>query len=157
MIAKGLTSVKSSKEQPEVLAKRARELESRLSQWHSNMPSSLRAELPLAVSFQSSERRQYHLIYIHFAYYGSIIAIHSVFAHPWYLSTRGHNQGPEVKEQVHASTNAVVQASRQIVLATKHIDVRGPWPAWLAPTAICIRVHRLTDQVNFLLSAVGVD
>ena len=128
-VAKDLTSVKSSKEPADLLAQRIRELESRLVAWRDGIPIALRPGIPFLYS-SSSKTHIYHTIYLHFAYYGSLVAIHSIFAYPWYLSTYGRNQGPAFREQVTASTKSVVEASRQIVLATKHIDVRGPWPAW---------------------------
>ncbi|KAF2186192.1 hypothetical protein K469DRAFT_687197 [Zopfia rhizophila CBS 207.26] len=130
-VAKGLTSVKSSKEPHSVLAQRVRELEIGLSEWRENMPSALRPGTPFEFSPPSPLTHSYRLIYLHFAYYGTMVAIHSIFAYPWYLSTYGRNQGPAFKEQVAASTKAIVEASRQIVLATKYIDARGSWPAWL--------------------------
>ncbi|KAJ8117753.1 hypothetical protein OPT61_g1124 [Boeremia exigua] len=129
-IARNLTSAKSSKTQPDILAQRARKLESELSVWLDSLPTDLRPGVPFRPNTDSGPSL-YHALYLHFAYYGSLVAIHSIFAYPWYFSTRWVSEGQIVNQQVSTSTTTLIEASRQIVLAVKYIDVRRPWPAWL--------------------------
>ncbi|OAL50323.1 hypothetical protein IQ07DRAFT_587004 [Pyrenochaeta sp. DS3sAY3a] len=129
-IARNLTSVKSSRTQPDILAQRARKLEAELSVWFDSLPTDLRPGVPFSPATASGPSL-YHALYLHFAYYGSLVAIHSIFAYPWYFSTRWVSEGQIVNQQVSTSTTTLIEASRQIVLAVKYIDARRPWPAWL--------------------------
>ncbi|KAH7351463.1 fungal-specific transcription factor domain-containing protein [Pyrenochaeta sp. MPI-SDFR-AT-0127] len=129
-IAKDLTSVKSSKDHPTVLAQRAQGLECRLNLWRDSIPSDLQPGIPLSPTTIASPSL-YPVLYLHFAYYGSLVAIHSIFVYPWYSSTNWVETSHSSKERIPISTTTLVEASRQIILAVKYIDVRRPWPAWL--------------------------
>jgi hypothetical protein len=129
-IARGLSSVKASKQPPEVIIGKAHELDQRLRDWKDSIPPHLRPELPFTFAYLPPGTHLYHIIYLHFAYYGSLIAIHSVFTYPWNISAFTQNPTPAIRDQISASTQIVVDASRKIILATKYIDVNGSWPTW---------------------------
>jgi hypothetical protein len=70
-------------------------------------------------------------MYLHFAYYGSLIAIHSVFTYPWSLASFGPEWNLTVAGQVNLSSNIVAEASRNIALITRDInDVNPASPGW---------------------------
>ncbi|OCL02150.1 hypothetical protein AOQ84DRAFT_349537 [Glonium stellatum] len=130
-IAKELSSVKASKQPPEVIIEKAHELDQRLRDWKDNIPPHLKPELPFRFAYLLPGTHLYHIVYLHFAYYGSLIAIHSVFTYPWNSSGFTRNPTSAIRDQISASTQIVVDASRKIILATKFIDVNGSWPTWL--------------------------
>ncbi|KAH7077568.1 fungal-specific transcription factor domain-containing protein [Paraphoma chrysanthemicola] len=126
-IAKDLTSVRSSKDHPTVLAQRAQDLERHLNSWRDSIPSDIQPGIPLHQNISNPSLA----LYLHFAYYGSLVAIHSIFVYPWSSSKIWDEASPASRRQIPISTKSLVEASRQIVLAVKHIDSRKPWPAWL--------------------------
>ncbi|KIW06082.1 uncharacterized protein PV09_03253 [Verruconis gallopava] len=117
-IAKDLTSAKSSKQSPDLLAQRAQELEKQLKEWRESIPASI-PSLKSANSTMIPGGNSYHAIYLHFAYFGSLVAIHSIFAYPWYYFAYSDRQSSSLKDQVSTSAKAVMEASREIVLATR--------------------------------------
>lgn len=121
--------MKSSREPVDVLIQRARKLESELHMWRQSLPTDLQPGVPFRSTIASSPS-PHQALYLHYAYHGSLIAIHSIFAYPWYSPTLASSKGESFHRQVADSTKALVEASRQIVLAVKYVDVRKPWPAW---------------------------
>ncbi|KAF2811865.1 uncharacterized protein BDZ99DRAFT_560399 [Mytilinidion resinicola] len=130
-IARELCSVKASKQTPDVIIQKAHEVERRLREWKDSIPPHLRPDLPFNQAYLPPGTHLYHIIYLHFAFYGSLIAIHSVFTYPWNVNGFTRNPTPAVREQINTSTQTVVDASRKIILATKYIDANGSWPTWL--------------------------
>lgn len=71
-------------------------------------------------------------MYIRYAYFGSVMAIHSIFTYPWNSSVFGTDQTPALRNQISRSTNVVVEAARSIILDTKYIDIDASSPIWYA-------------------------
>jgi hypothetical protein len=74
----------------------------------------------------------YHLLYQLYAYYGSLIAIHSVLVHPWnaMVFKVDLSQKLELRKHVAHSTNIVVDASRKMIQNLRHINISPSTPKW---------------------------
>lgn len=127
-VSKDLTSIKASQNSAEELARRAQKLEARLNAWYEQIDPGLKPQSLHLNKARSSGICGNHGIYLQFSYYGTLIAIHSIFAYPWNrMGGDDSNVSPEQKER---SMNTMVDASRRIVLATKSISSQVPSPAW---------------------------
>jgi hypothetical protein len=116
-----------------------------IQQWRESLPPSLQPvelvklnELPQGVHL-------YHVMYIRYAYFGSVMAIHSIFTYPWNSAVFGTDQTPALHNQISLSTNIVIEAARSIILDTKYIDIDASSPIWYVfksnPTRLKLLVY----------------
>ena len=81
--------------------------------------------MPPNVHFQN-------VVYHHYAYYGSIVAIHSILVHPW-NSTALKIEAYEHEElagMVANSMQVYVNATRKFVQYLPQLDVNALMPKW---------------------------
>jgi hypothetical protein len=73
-----------------------------------------------------------HLMYLHLSYYGNMAAIHSVLGYPWNLNDvqLSDQDDTVVKSQMEASSDALAEASRNIILITRSISLDAVAPVW---------------------------
>ena len=121
-----LTTAKARRRKPSKTIQTVNELDRRLRSWYETIPEALR------IPSSSAPRglQVSNLNYLHLAYFGSLAAIHSIFAYPWNLT--GMNIGAEVDftAQVDTSTQALAEVSRRIILTTRHLQISAAAPAW---------------------------
>jgi hypothetical protein len=103
-----------------------------LEEWRSQLPiylqpGTLRNPLRL-----SNAKNNINFTYIHFAYYGSLTAIHTVFTYPWITAMFEPDPAPAIREQISISTSIVAEAARNVILTTRYIDMDAASPAWLS-------------------------
>ncbi|EXJ56176.1 hypothetical protein A1O7_09107 [Cladophialophora yegresii CBS 114405] len=109
-------------------------LEHRLRGWHDSLPSKLRTGADYSDSPKDMDI--VHVLYHHFAFWGTLITIHSILVHPWnvpkiqtkpieLLDFRRHSQN---------STRKVVEASRAMIRALSHVSIDICSPKWLVFT-----------------------
>ena len=88
-----------------------------LKAWRCNTPTPFKTRLD-------------YLMYLHDAYHGSLMSIHTIFSYPWVSAIFGDENNPTFCAQVLSSTNALAEAARNIILSTKFIDIDGASPHW---------------------------
>ena len=76
----------------------------------------------------------YYIMYIRYAYFGSVMAIHSIFTYPWNNAVFGADQTTALRSQISLSSNIVAEAARNIIIATKYVDIDASSPIWYAPS-----------------------
>lgn len=103
-----------------------RVLGQQLQQWREVLPASLRIGDAKAWLTLSGSRNRDCVLYLHFAYYGSLMAIHTIFTYPWIAVT---DSTKAFRDQVSLSTETVAQAARNIILTTRHIEINVASPA----------------------------
>ena len=121
-ISKKLGSVSAFRGSTEGVIETVQILGQQLQQWREELPFSLRignSKAPLV----SGSRNRDCVLYLHFAYYGSLMAIHAVFTYPWIAVIFGTDATKAFRDQVSASTETVAQAARNIILTTRHIEI----------------------------------
>ncbi|KAJ5783771.1 fungal specific transcription protein [Penicillium psychrosexuale] len=74
----------------------------------------------------------YPVMYIRYAYFGSVMAIHSILTHPWNSALLGSSQTPALQHDISISAHVVVNAARSIILDTDVIHTDVSTPIWLA-------------------------
>ena len=127
-ISKTLTSVSASGRTTREVIETVAALEQQLRQWRDALPNFLqlgRARNPLK---PANTKCDINVMYIQYAYYGSLMAIHTIFVYPWITAV--FPPDPALHEQILASTDTVAEAARNIILATKNMEVDAASPAW---------------------------
>ncbi|OQU95760.1 Fungal specific transcription factor domain-containing protein [Cladophialophora immunda] len=136
-ISKRLMSVKAFQQPPSTLLETVAELDHQLHEWRDSLPPGLRPDDRLR-SFQASRDARYlPTILMHCAYYGSLMAIHTIFAYPWVYSTIfGNGRGVVTQDQVIFSSNTVAEAARNIIIIARSLEINGAsiqWPTFYYP------------------------
>lgn len=107
------------------------ELEGRLHSWKESISNSIRPGTEIKLQLLPLGTSLDYVLYLQYAYYGSLIATHSVFFYPWNLSRFGISaQSIALANQVALSSEVVAEASRNIILTTKQIQADASSPTW---------------------------
>lgn len=125
-ITRKLNSFKAGQKSVEALLKIANNLEEEVRAWYDAMPSDLK---DASLRPSSSTVHPHHILYLHFAYHGSLIAIHSRFIYPWNQNRQGQDQYSSIDTS--RSVEIVLESSQQIIMATKRVNPNGSFPTWL--------------------------
>jgi hypothetical protein len=128
-ISKKLGSVSAFRRNTDDVIETVRVLGHQLQQWRDDLPVSLRIGDPRAPITFSPTRNRDTVLYLHFAYYGSLMAIHAIFTYPWIAVIFGTDATKEFCDQVAVSTETMAQAARNIILTTRHIEINVASPA----------------------------
>ena len=130
-ICKRLVSVASSRQTPTVLTETVTDLNLQLQRWRESLNPSLQPDIPINPTELRSTRELNIIIYLRFAYYGSLTAIHTIFCYPWISANREidpHNAA--FSEQIATSTNIVTDAARNIINTTRSMRIDAASPQW---------------------------
>lgn len=149
-ISKQLTSAKAMRDSLEITMAHVQALEKRLDDWRNSLHPEFVSSPPF---FDRSDRprrqgtQTSHILFLHFCYHSSVIAIHGVFSYPWnrpdlqqYQQQQkqqkqdGHDlhiSSPQLHAQIERSTKAVAESSRQIILAVQSLEITSAMPLWL--------------------------
>ncbi len=110
---------------------RMAELARQLEDWKSSLPSPLQPGVAPDTSEFRSTRDINRVLCVHFAYYGSVTAIHTIFFYPWISVTCGIDpRDARHGNQIVESTKVVADAARHIIRATRAIDIDATSPQW---------------------------
>ena len=101
-----------------------------LQDWYASLPNRFRLLANPASQAATSAVRLDHLLYLHNCFYGGIMAIHAVFTYPWMVRLIDSQKSPALRDQELLSTNAMAEAARCIILATRSIEINGNSPHW---------------------------
>lgn len=127
---KELLSVKNRKKPLANIIKATQMLEDRLQRWWENLPTYLSIESPSNVSTLPPGILAHHKMWIYFSYYGTLSAIHSVFACPWNMADISLEQDHAVRQQINRSVIVTADIARKIILATRCISIDAEAPTW---------------------------
>lgn len=130
LISKKLGSVSAFRRSTMEVIETVRFLDQQLQHWRFQLPESLQIGSSRKSLTLSGSRNGVNIYYLHFAYYGSLMAIHTIFTYPWIAIIFGTEHTQAFREQVSMSTEAVAQAARNIILTTRHIEMDVSSPAW---------------------------
>jgi hypothetical protein len=83
LISQKLASAKSFQQSPSTLIQTVQKLSQQLQQWRDTLPYSIRIGRPIRTAELPRNVQVLHIAKLHFAYYGSLMAIHTIFAYPW--------------------------------------------------------------------------
>jgi hypothetical protein len=106
-------------------------LDSQLREWRDSLPVTLRPADKL-MSFQMpSNAKTFSIIHTHYAYYGALMAIHTMIAYPWIRSTVfDHDRNAVTQDQTISSSNIVADAARNIIVIARSLGIDGASIQW---------------------------
>jgi len=129
-IGKHFSTVQAYHQKPDQIMEIAGELDRQLREWKDAVPEEMRPGGIIDCTEIPQSLHVAHLVFLHYSYFGSLIAIHSTFTYPW-SSILGRERNEALRKQVKVSTGVVAEASRNIILATKYInDIHASTPCW---------------------------
>jgi hypothetical protein len=129
-ISRRLGSVKALQSTATDLIETIADLTKQLEKWHESLPPYLKLKVGKRTAQPTPKTRFNHLMYLHNAFYGSLMAIHTIFTYPWISAFFGTEKTSAFRSQVSLSTNAVADAARNIILAVRSVEIDAASPHW---------------------------
>lgn len=133
-ISRRIMSVRASQQSLTNLINTVRDIHRQLEEFKQSLPPDLQIEEDvLPPQDRQSTSRLIHLVYIRFALYGSIMAVHIPFFYPWIAAKlRTTETNAALDKQIALSSAAVVAAAPKIILTLRSLTIDVSVPAWLA-------------------------
>ncbi|RVX67823.1 hypothetical protein B0A52_07751 [Exophiala mesophila] len=130
-ITQQITALKASTPSLDDVIRTISELEHTLREWHDSLPPVFRIETNLSDIPQDLDI--VHVLYMHYAFFGGLITINSLLAHPWNSEVVRLRQSDTAELETHVaqSLQTVVGASRQIIHRLRHVNIDACSPRWL--------------------------
>ncbi|KAK5046474.1 hypothetical protein LTR84_008277 [Exophiala bonariae] len=133
-ISKSLTSVKAFRQSPSEFLQTATSLDAELREWRQSLPITMRPVDKLTAFRIPSNSITFSTTYIHYAYYGTLMAIHTMIAYPWIRSTVfDHDRDMVDHDQIIASSNIVADAARNIIVIARSLGIDAASIQWFKP------------------------
>ena len=123
-------SVKAFRQTPAELIQAATELSGQLQNWRKSLSPLYEPRTPVKSGRFPPNITPLHVIYLHYAYYGSLMAIHTIFAYPWISAIFEHDESLAFRNQVALSSNTIADAARNIVLTARCVEIDAATPQW---------------------------
>lgn len=130
LISKRLATEKAKTQTPEEMLKHLEDLDQCLRAWHDDIPASFRNGPPFKSMNLEPGVQLSHLIFTRFIYCGSLVAMHSIFCHPWSRPELATSKNPAVVAQRERSIEIVASAARDIIMATQGLSISASSPVW---------------------------
>lgn len=107
-------------------------LDSQLRQWRESLPATLRPpDKHTEFQMSSGGAKTFSIIHIHYAYYGTLMAIHTMIAYPWIRSTVfDRDRNAVTQDQIIYSSNIVAEAARNIIVLARSLGINGASIQW---------------------------
>ena len=131
-ISKTLLSVKAFQQPPNTLLETALELHQHLQHWRSSLPAAMQPGDHVRTLQVSPYTKLLPSILIHYSYYGSLMAIHTIFAYPCISATLfGHDcGGSKIQNQIKSSSKTIAGAAANIILIARSLEINSASTLW---------------------------
>jgi hypothetical protein len=106
------------------------DLSKQLQRWYDDLPAYQKLKVGRNTAPTPSTTRFDYLMYLHTAYHGSLMSIHTIFSYPWVGAIFGNEKSPAFRAQTLSSTRELAEAARNIILTTKYLGIDGASPHW---------------------------
>lgn len=134
-INKRIAALKASKPTLQDLSNTITELSCQLQSWWDAAPLFVKDDLR---SWSQGSRTLpenvhfHHIIQHHYAYYASLVAIHSILVHPWNATVINiePDQRQEYARLMANSTDIFVNATRKFILNLPQLEINALTPKW---------------------------
>jgi hypothetical protein len=127
-ITKRLATGSVFRQTPGKILQTVQELDLELQQWRDSLPPYLHPDRPVSHDQFTQNVHPYHALYLRYAYFGSVIAIHSIITLPWNNAVFGDESLPVLHEQISLSSYVVVDAARSIILSLNCAQIDASTP-----------------------------
>jgi hypothetical protein len=144
LISRKLASAKAFQQSPSVLVQTVQELSQQLQHWRDTLPLFLQTDRAIKGAELPRNIQVLHVVKIRFLYYGSLMAIHTIFAYPWISAMFGNVQTQVLRNQISMSSNTVAEAARNLILAVRYTSIDAASPQWYVFSADSTLTGRLS-------------
>lgn len=128
-ISSRLMTQNALKQTPQYFLETVQDLDKQLRTWRDSVPTGIRPPDRFIALKIPISGRPFATILAHYGYYGSLMAVHSIFSRPWITFRPDANVEPDepskYAEQTFASSNVVADAARNGILITRYLKVNG--------------------------------
>jgi hypothetical protein len=107
-----------------------RDLNQRLDDWAQSCPAPFRPTDVIRTDAELEKVDKYNILYLRYAYYGSVASLNSSFMQPYAIMNIGGEYSKPYQDQMRRSWDLVVEASRAMIKYTKHANVDCGCPVW---------------------------
>jgi len=131
-INRRIVDLKTNQASLQEVADAIADMSQQLETWWNNLPDFLKVDLgdssrplPPYVHFQN-------VLYHHYSYYGTIVAIHAILVHPWNsaaLKVEPHEHG-ELARMTTNSREVYINATRKFVQHLPQLQITALSPKW---------------------------
>lgn len=134
-ITKRVAAMKSSNPSLRRISDTIQDLSSKLQTWWNSLPafvSNCKYNLPSSESQLPEHVQLQHVIWLHYSYYGSLLAINSILTQPWTVTftTTDPSEKAEFIRLVAASKATRIQATRHFVQMIPQTEITMASPKW---------------------------
>ena len=133
-ISTRLMSVKAFQQTPTALIETVSDLSNQLQSWRDSLSPILDSGMQNKPPDLSPTTRSLQIVHLNYAYYGSLMAIHTIFSYPWISDIFGIDQSPAFRNQVSVSSSIVADAARNIILKARYVEINAALPQWQVST-----------------------
>ncbi|KAL3249815.1 hypothetical protein ABHI18_011498 [Aspergillus niger] len=144
-ITKRLATGSVFRQTPTQILQTVHELDLELQEWRDSLPSYLHPDKPISHDQFPRSLHPYHALYLRYSYFGSVMAIHSIFTLPWNNAIFGDGSIPVLHKQISLSSYIVVNAARSIILTLNCAQIDASTPTWL------VLYFPLVSVINLLI------
>lgn len=134
LISRKYGALKSKRTTLQELRELIDDLSLQLNDWWQALPEILKSDMHNPPTNLPRNVHLQHIIWNHFAYYGSLVTIHSIAVHPWntlMLTVEPHEK-EELARLVATSTEVYVTATRNFINNFPRITINSLTPKWYA-------------------------
>ncbi|EXJ76280.1 uncharacterized protein A1O5_00788 [Cladophialophora psammophila CBS 110553] len=132
LILKRLSTVKAMQQSPQEMLVVVQDLDQELQAWYDSLAPCFKSCPPHSAMNLPPSVQPHHIVFTRFIYSASLIAMHTLFCHPWTRPGCGSSTNPRIIAQRQRSTDIVASAAREIIMATQGLSVSAGSPVWLA-------------------------
>ena len=128
LVGKSLTSARAFRQKPAELLEVVTFLDQKIRLLSEDVQRVLRLDCPLDPSRLPDNLSLHMALAIHFTYYGILFDIHTTLTYPWSRGIISLRRHPSFRTQVEKSYTIVAEASRAVVLASRHVHLDAACP-----------------------------
>lgn len=128
LVGKSLSSAQAFRQNPAELLRTVRYLDEKVRVLGEEVEHVLPMKRPLDPSHLPGNLSLQLAMALHFTYYGLLFDIHTTLTYPWSRGIISLRQHPSFRDQVERSYSIVAKASRDVILASRHIPLDAACP-----------------------------
>ena len=107
-----------------------RDLSAQVEEWYHLIPSHLKIDIKRGFTRPLIGSQADKIMYLQYGYFGSLMAVHAIFAYPWIGNFDAVKDKPAISSQRVSSSDAVADAARNVILGSRLIRMDAASPHW---------------------------
>lgn len=144
-IHKRIATIKAGRARLDDVTQTISDLSFQLQDWWDSLPTYAKQDLRSLGPQLPENVHIFQVIYLHYSYYASLVAIHSILVHPWNSSALkiDPHQKEEYSRLVASSLEVFADATRRLIHNLPHVDINALTPKWYAMSLVHLDLEAL--------------